>query len=67
MVFFTKANAPIIFGTGGNSISANQRMVITGTGNVGIGTTSPITTLSVNGNGFLTGNFTAANITATVP
>ncbi len=34
-------------------------------GNVGIGTTSPFTTLSVNGSGFFGGNVTASNITAT--
>jgi hypothetical protein len=34
-------------------------------GNVGIGTTSPSNALEVNGNGYLNGNLTAANITAT--
>src|SRR6202140_4387038 len=34
-------------------------------GNVGIGTTSPFAALSVNGNGYFSGNLTAANITAT--
>lgn len=34
-------------------------------GNVGIATTTPFTKLSVQGDGFLTGNLTASNITAT--
>ncbi len=32
---------------------------------VGIGTTSPFTTLSIDGSGFITGGFTATNLTAT--
>jgi len=55
---------------GGNIISTagdytGSKMVVLGTGNVGIGTTSPSNTLEVNGSGYLTGNLTAANITAT--
>ncbi|MBI2054492.1 MAG: hypothetical protein HYT39_00095, partial [Candidatus Sungbacteria bacterium] len=38
---------------------------ITQSGNVGIGTTSPATTLSVQGNALFSGNLTVANITAT--
>ncbi len=39
----------LIFLTGGTSEAANQRMRITGTGNVGIGTATPNSTLAVNG------------------
>jgi endosialidase-like protein/surface protein with Ig-like domain len=51
----TRTDSPIIFATGGTTA---ERMRITSTGNVGIGTTSPATTLSVAGNGYLTGGFT---------
>jgi hypothetical protein len=42
----TYTSSPIAFYTNGTS---NQRMIITSAGNVGIGTTSPVTTLHVNG------------------
>ena len=38
---------PIIFATGGYAISTQERMRITSTGNVGIGTTSPVSTLHI--------------------
>ncbi|MEI7720120.1 MAG: helix-turn-helix domain-containing protein, partial [bacterium] len=38
---------------------------ITAGGNVGIGTTSPFATLSVNGTGYFGGNLTSTNLTAT--
>lgn len=44
----TGSGAVIKFGTGGTAAS-NERMRIDNTGNVGINTTSPYTTLSVNG------------------
>ena len=44
----------------------SERMRITAGGNVGIGTTSPATTLSVQGNALISGNITSvAGITAT--
>ncbi len=42
-----------------------EKVRITNTGNVGIGTTSPSQALSVQGNGLFSGNISAANITAT--
>lgn len=41
------ANAPITFGTGGYA-DTNERMRVTGTGNVGIGSSSPYSLLAVN-------------------
>jgi hypothetical protein len=49
----------LIFGTGLGSAAT------LGTGNVGIGTSTPATTLSVQGNGLFSGSLTAASITAT--
>ncbi|MBI4135086.1 MAG: hypothetical protein HY471_03210 [Candidatus Sungbacteria bacterium] len=54
------ANGPMIF-----AANNAERMRITASGNVGIGTTSPATTLSVQGNALISGNLTVANITAT--
>jgi trimeric autotransporter adhesin len=53
---------------GGGSVgnwSADGTNVWRTGGNVGIGTTSPFTTLSVNGSGFFGGNVNATSITAT--
>ncbi|MDP1625231.1 MAG: tail fiber domain-containing protein [bacterium] len=44
---------------------ASEAMRITSTGNVGIGTTSPSERLSVEGNGYFTGNLTSVDMTAT--
>ena len=43
------ASKSVIFMTGGTTQSANERMRIDGSGNVGIGTTSPTSTFSVTG------------------
>ncbi|MDE2213296.1 MAG: hypothetical protein KGJ34_02070, partial [Patescibacteria group bacterium] len=51
------------FVTGGTE--SNTLATILNNGNVGIGTTTPSTNLSVQGNGLFSGNVTAANITAT--
>lgn len=65
-VFDTKAaGAPISFYTGGNSLTANFRAIITGAGNFGIGTTTPSSLFSVQGNSLFSGNIAAANVTAT--
>jgi hypothetical protein len=44
-----EANAPWVVATGGTSISTNQRLIVTGTGLVGINTTTPSTQLSLQG------------------
>jgi len=56
----TAATNYLNFFTGG-SLAANERMRITPTGNVGIGNSAPVNTLSVNGTTYLGGNvsFTA--------
>lgn len=46
LIVFNKASAPIIFATGGNAF-VDERLNITGTGNVGVGSTSPFGLLSV--------------------
>ncbi len=57
----TGANAtPIVFGT-----NSTERMRILSDGNVGIGTTSPLTKLSVQGSSRITGDLSVAGITAT--
>ena len=48
-----------------NSSWSTALTVLNTNGNVGIGTTSPASTLSVQGNTLLSGNLTVANITAT--
>ena len=51
---------PIVFYTNGN----NKRMVIDSIGNVGVGTTSPLTKLHVSGNTLINGSLTATTISA---
>jgi len=60
----SSTNGYINFLTGG-SASSNERMRITSTGNVGIGTTAPSEKLSVAGNALITGLVTASSFTAT--
>ncbi|HLY70955.1 MAG TPA: hypothetical protein VKR53_14580 [Puia sp.] len=43
------ASKALVFMTGGTTQSANERMRVDGSGNVGIGTTAPTTVLDVNG------------------
>lgn len=63
--FNTRAPAASInFATGGNAFS-NIRMIITGTGNVGIGTSTPGTRFGVNGDAVIAGLVTAQYFTAT--
>ena len=45
--------------------SSTGDLVVDTTGNIGIGTTSPFAKLGVAGDGYFSGNLTAANITAT--
>ena len=53
----TANNNALVFMTGGEVQSTNERMRISGTGNVGIGTNSPSQLLTVNGNFNLSGAF----------
>ena len=56
LIFLTQApTAPILFGTGGVSFS-NERLRITGTGDIGIATTSPGLKLEVGGFANIKGN-----------
>jgi hypothetical protein len=48
-----------------NGLTVGNNQLVASGGNVGIGTTSPFATLSVNGLGFFSGNLTASNIIAT--
>jgi len=50
ILFATGANGDVVFRTGGVDNSANDRMTITGSGNVGIGLSDPDEDLEVNGN-----------------
>ncbi len=52
----SSARAPLKFFTGG-TLASNERVRITSTGLVGIGTTNPLTTLDIVGNASLSGNF----------
>src|SRR6202007_935138 len=47
------------------AVTLSLPSTVDGINTLGVGTTSPFTTLSVQGNGYLSGNLTAANITAT--
>ena len=60
------AGSPIAGGSVGNWTTDGTNVWRTG-GNVGIGTTSPFTTLSVIGNGYLTGNLTAGSLNLLSP
>ena len=54
------------FSTGGFTVGTDRFLVQETTANVGIGTTSPVSRLSVQGNALFSGNLTSvANITAT--
>ncbi len=64
------ANKNVVFLTGGGTQSTNERMRITGTGNVGIGTNAPLTALHVSAasnpltlNGVQTGTSTDSVLT----
>ena len=63
---FTSTSGTTTIAAGqGFVVGGSQFVVQQGSGNVGIGTSSPFSTLSVQGNGFFNGNLAAANITAT--
>jgi hypothetical protein len=59
--YSTQSNHPIFFNTNGQ----NPQMVITTAGFLGIGTTTPATTLSVQGNALVSGTATVGNLIAT--
>ena len=59
-IFTSNVNAPIRFGTAGTA-ATNERMRIDSSGNVGIGTVSPVSRLSVNGSMTLMGSTSGYN------
>ena len=59
------AKGNFLVGDDAGVAQATSSIFISSLGNVGIGTTSPATTLSVQGNGLFSGNLSAANLTAT--
>jgi hypothetical protein len=65
-----RTNGDIVFenitgATAGSTASANQRMIINTSGNVGIGTTNPTEKLNVSGNILATGTITGSNLSGT--
>lgn len=66
LVFDSKpAAAPIIFYAGGNSLTTNERLRITGAGLIGVASSTPTSLLSVGGNVFI-GAATAGGTNGTV-
>lgn len=66
LLFNTRnSGAPIQFYTGGNSLTTNFRMTILGSGNVGINTKTPATTLDIQGDASTTNLWVANNSTTT--
>jgi hypothetical protein len=59
---YVQSKGTVVFRTGG---VASPKITIDASGNLGIGTTTLSSLLSVQGNGLFSGNITAANITAT--
>lgn len=66
LIFDSKpAAAPIVFYAGGNSLTTNERLRITGAGLIGIASSTPTSLLSVGGNVFI-GAATAGGTNGTV-
>lgn len=66
-MFITNASTTgnLYFMTGGTATSTNTRMTITSAGNVGVASTSPTNTFSVNGTVGITGKTDMANASST--